>query len=373
MSAPAADATSVPVPPVASVWRRFRQHPLARVGVAVLGLFIALAIIGPLALPDDSPHANRQQLALARLPAGSSAVLLRLPYADPPLGSSFLDAWWNGRPASAREIPLSMGAQPYEVKLSSDSLRVRPAIGPPLAFARPAGLAADQLIVHRSYPLGTDALGRCLYSRLVLGARVTLSIGLLAVLLSIGIGTFVGLVAGYFGGRLDRVLQGTMTVVWALPALLLAVAIAFVMGKGYGQLVWAVGLSLWVDVARIVRGEVRSLRERAYVEAAVVMGFGHARILFHHILPALTGPLVILAASNFASAVLLESGLSFLGLGVPPPTPSWGAMIQEGYPYLLIDRGRGLALWPAATLFACILAIYFVGQGLRDAADPRRA
>ena len=372
---PAPPAAPEPAPPQGQLWPRVARHRLALAGLGVLAALAALALVGPLALPDDSPGANRQLPALARLPAGSTLTFLRLPYPEPPAAEGLWARWWQGQPPPTRELPLSVNGAAYTLRLTADSVWAEPAAavrGLPLAAARPMGWGPEQLVGTRRFPLGTDALGRCLYSRLALGARVTLSIGLLAVVASLAIGTMVGLVAGYFGGWLDRVLQGLMTVVWALPALLLALTLAFVLGKGFAQLVWAVALSLWVDVARIVRGEVRSLKERGYIEAARIMGFGHGRILAVHLLPALTGPLVILAAANFASAILLESGLSFLGLGVAPPTPSWGAMVQEGYPYLLIDRGRGIALWPAAALFVSILSLYLVGQGLRDALDPRQ-
>jgi ABC-type dipeptide/oligopeptide/nickel transport system permease subunit len=362
-----ADAEHVHVPPSPGVL--FRRNGPAVGALAALCVVVLVAVVGYPWLPDDSPNATRQQLSLARLPAGSTVTLASVPLnpAVPEVGP--FDYWWGGQPTRTKEWPIAVGTDSAKVQRKKEWVRFEPLGAAPVLIEGPA--AARMQVIQRAFPLGTDSFGRCLYSRLVLGARLTLSVGAIAVLLSVAIGTLLGAIAGYWGGWIDAALQGLMTVLWALPALLLAIAIAFALGKGLSQLIWAVALSQWVEVARLVRGEVRSLKERPYVEAARVMGLSDARLLWVHILPGLTSPLIIVAVANFATAILLESGLSFLGLGVPPPTPSWGAMVNEGYPYLLLALGQGLALWPGLALMLTILCLYVVGQGLRDALDPR--
>ncbi|MDX5321242.1 MAG: ABC transporter permease, partial [Bacteroidota bacterium] len=175
---------------------------------------------------------------------------------------------------------------------------------------------------------------------------------------------------GYYGGGIDRLIQWLMNVIWSLPTLLLVIAFSMALGKGLWQIFIAIGLSMWVDVARMVRGQVLSLREKEFVEAAKVLGLGDLRILFRHILPNIVGPLTVVAASNFASAILLEAGLSFLGLGVQAPAPSWGQMIKEHYGYIVLDSAY-LAIIPGVSIMLLVMSFNFVGNGLRDALDVK--
>jgi peptide/nickel transport system permease protein len=161
-----------------------------------------------------------------------------------------------------------------------------------------------------------------------------------------------------------------MTVVWAVPSLLLAIAIAFALGRGILTLVLAIGLSTWVELARVVRGEVLALRQREFITATRALAIPTWRVLLRHLLPNLTGPVIILACANFATAVLLEAGLSFLGLGVAPPTPSWGGMLFEGYRYLMLDTGAWLAFAPGGCIILLILSLNLLSFALRDALDP---
>ncbi|MEL6651719.1 MAG: ABC transporter permease, partial [Bacteroidota bacterium] len=222
-----------------------------------------------------------------------------------------------------------------------------------------------------TYWLGTDNYGRDLLSRILLGTRVSLAIGLMAVMISLLIGIFLGTLAGYFGGWVDSLIMWLVSVMWSIPTLLLALAIVFVLEKGFWQLFLAIGVSMWVEVARIVRGQIMSVREQAFAEAANALGYTHNRIMFRHVLPNVLSPIIVVAVANFGSAVLIESGLSFLGIGVEVPIPSWGRMIYEGYTYIVFENGKWLAFFPGLALILLVVSINLIGIGLRDALDVK--
>jgi peptide/nickel transport system permease protein len=224
--------------------------------------------------------------------------------------------------------------------------------------------------VEKTFLLGTDRFGRDLLSRIILGGRISISIGLVAVIISLLTGTILGALGGYYRGRVDNLIMWFINVIWSVPTLLLVIALTMVMGKGFWQIFVAVGLTMWVEVARIVRGQVLSLREKEFVDAARVLGMSDMRILFKHIFPNLVSPLVIIAASNFATAILIEAGLSFLGIGVQPPVPSWGNMIRDHYGFIIVDKAY-LAFVPGIAIMLLVLAFIMVGNGLRDSFDVR--
>jgi peptide/nickel transport system permease protein len=225
-------------------------------------------------------------------------------------------------------------------------------------------------ISTEKYVLGTDKYGRDLLSRIFAGTIISLSVGLIAVFISLLVGIFMGAVAGYYGGRTDAIITWFINVIWSIPTLLLVISITLLLGKGFSQIFIAVGLTMWVEVARITRGQFLSLREKEFVEAARALGYEPFRIIFKHILPNAWSPLIVISASNFANAILIEAGLSFLGVGAQPPMPSWGNMIKEHYGYIVLDKAY-LALAPGCAIMLLVLAFTLLGNGLRDALDTR--
>lgn len=218
--------------------------------------------------------------------------------------------------------------------------------------------------------LGTDRYGRDMTGRLLLGSRVSLSVGFIAVGIAMLVGIPIGAWAGFYGGPVDSALSVLIQVFWSIPSLLMVMALSFVLGKGFWQVFVAVGLTSWVEVARLVRGQVKAWKPSEFVQAAQVLGYSNRRILWKHIMPQTLAPLIVLAASQFAAAILLESGLSFLGLGAQPPMPSWGGMIRDHYPYLLTGQAH-LALIPGLALASLVLAFQVLGTALRDVLDVR--
>ena len=219
------------------------------------------------------------------------------------------------------------------------------------------------------HPLGTDTLGRDVLSRLLYGARVSLLIGLATVLVSGVVGVALGVLGGFYGGWLDDVFMRAGDVQLAFPVLLLGVALLSVLGPGLGNLILVLALSSWITYARIVRGETLSLKHREFVEAARALGALDGRLIWRHVLPNVWAPIAVVATFSVARTIIAEASLSFLGLGVPAPAPSWGAMLDEGRNY--ITTGWWLALFPGTAILLVVLVINLVGDWLRDALDPR--
>jgi len=223
---------------------------------------------------------------------------------------------------------------------------------------------------QNTFVMGTDGLGRDVLSRLLYGARVSLTVGFVAVLVGGSIGTFLGLIAGYFGGWFDALIMSLADIQLAFPFILLAIMFLLVLGPGVMNLILALGLGQWVTYARIARGQTISQREKEYVEAAKALGQGHAGILVTGILPNILAPLIIIASFNVASVILAEAALSFLGLGVPPTVPSWGGMLAESRDQLLAGHWW-LAVFPGAAIMLTVLSFNILGDWLRDFLDPR--
>ena len=337
-------------------WRRFRRNPLSVASLIIIGLFIVVAILGYLITPDHTPYCNQQYLELATLKPGSRATFLCIDPTSDAGGNLF-----KGYPLPYTAIPIG------NYHMGDDSIYAEPLAGEPLTILRSRVVKIEQ----RTFLLGTDGYGRDVLSMLMIGSRVSLSVGFIAILIALLVGITLGALAAYHGGWVDNLIMWLINVVWSIPTVLLVIAITFALGKGFWQIFVAVGLTMWVDIARVVRGEVLSLKEKEYVEATRALGFSTFRTIFRHILPGTIGAIVVVAASNFASAILLEAGLSFLGIGIQPPMPSWGMMVKDNYGYILLDSAY-LALLPGLAIMIIVLAFMMLAGGLRDALDIKR-
>ena len=342
------------------MWRRFRRNPLSVASLVVIGLFALTALLGYLITPDSTPYCNQQYLELATLKTGSHATLLCIPDSHAHTPAPLLKKMLHGEPLPYSATPI------LEYVHARDSLFATPYNGDPIAVSD-----REAFVEERTFVLGTDGYGRDVLSMLMIGSRVSLSVGFIAIFIALLLGITLGALAAYHGGWVDNLIMWLINVVWAIPTVLLVIAITFVLGKGFWQIFVAVGLTMWVDIARVVRGEVLSIKEKEYIEATRALGYSTLRTIFRHILPNILGAVVVVAASNFASAILLEAGLSFLGIGVQPPMPSWGMMVKENYGYLLLDSAY-LALLPGAAIMIVVLAFMLLANGLRDALDVKR-
>ena len=236
----------------------------------------------------------------------------------------------------------------------------------PAAIDLPTRLAGPS----RAHVFGADELGRDIFSRIVYGARISMVVGSSVVLTSLALGLMIGSIAGYYGGGIDRFVNVVlMNAFLSFPGILLAIAFVAFRGPGIFNLVLALSLGGWVGYARLVRGQVLAAREREFVEAARALGASDLRIIVHHILPNIIQPVIVQAAIGMAGAILAEATMSFLGLGVPPPTASWGAMLNDGRAHLF--DAPHLVLFPAVAVMLAVLSFNFIGDALRDYLDPR--
>lgn len=241
----------------------------------------------------------------------------------------------------------------------------------PIADPTPAYLKVeDKLLPPSSHHwFGTDNIGQDVFSRVIWGTRVSLMVASLAIFFSLLLGVVLGLTAGYFGGAVDYIIAGTIDLFWTFPAFLLALAFAAALGQSLGNVILAISISYWAGFGRLMRGQALSIRERQFVEASRALGAGNGRIMFTHILPNCTAPLTVWASIGVADAITIESSLSFLGVGTPPSTPSWGNMLNLGMPF--IGEAWWIATFPGIVLLITVLGFNLLGDGLRDVLDPR--
>ena len=351
----------------ADTWRRLKKNPGAVFGMVIIGLAVIMAVFSYGIAPDHSPYANRMILEIGGQKPGFRQEFILTQKQQPPPRSSWIHRLFSGDDDRYDWLPIVSWQQ------LGDSLIVQQFIDEGIserqAYYHPPG-NPDMLIRSKTFWLGTDRYGRDILSRLIIGVRVSLAVGLITVILSLSIGIFLGAIAGYYGGRTDQVIMWLLNVIWSIPTLLLVFALTLLLGKGFWQVFIAIGLTMWVNVARIVRGQVLAVKELEYVEAASALGFRDSRIILRHILPNILGPVMVVAASNFASAIVIEAGLSFLGIGVQPPQPSWGLMIKENYNFI-ITHNPMLALAPGIAIMLLVLAFNLLGNGLRDALNVK--
>ncbi|RFS23993.1 ABC transporter permease [Chitinophaga silvatica] len=368
-----------------SSWKRLYKNKGAVAGLIVICFSIILSIGAYLFAPDSTPYANRMILEIEGQHPGFKTTMLEIKKEQAIRPTSFFSRVLYGKPSDLNYIPVrswrfkdSLLEIDRYVDESTSKKEVYSlsqvwyghSVADPLPDQELQSLIEKNRIRQKTYWLGTDKFGRDILSRLIIGTRVSLSVGFIAVVISLTIGVILGSLAGYFKGRVDDIIMWLVNVVWAMPTLLLVFALTLALGKGFWQVFIAVGLTMWVGVARIIRGQVLAIRELEYVEAAKALGYNHFRIITRHILPNILGPVMVVAAGNFATAIVVEAGLSFLGVGVQPPQPSWGLMIKENYNFI-ITHNPLLALAPGVAIMLLVLAFNLLGNGLRDALDVK--
>ncbi len=353
--------------PLHVMLRKLLKLTSFKIGLSITLLFALPAIPGYLITPDQSNDCNEILPELANRAPGSSYKYIRIKRSTSET-EGLLKTWLQGK--STQEDIVAGEVRKLSHKDSIAFLPLGEIVVKRFANKDLVAESNGQVFHKQTNWLGTDRFGRDVLSRLIIGARVSLSVGFISVFISLFLGTMIGMAAGYFGGRTDSVLSWFIAVFWSIPTLLVALGLSFAFGKGYWQVLIACGLSTWVEVARVVRGQTLQLRQKEFVLAGIITGFGPWYMMRKHILPNLKGSLTVLATTNFAAAILLESGLSFLGLGIAPPTPSWGSMAKEHLGNLVLDSAW-LALIPGLAIMLLVMAFNLMSMGLRDALDPK--
>ncbi|MGB3591255.1 MAG: ABC transporter permease [Nonlabens sp.] len=354
--------------------QKFSKNFWGVLSLGIICFYALVAIFAYLLAPDNSRNANQMHISIHSQPPGFAVDMVKIPL-DIETSQNFIDRWVNGRIPEFDEIPIAsldfkdgnLFYTPFDVdgnELQEEALSVE--ISDEEAFKR----FRESNTYRKTFLLGTDKYGRDLLSRMMVGARVSISIGFIAVLISLLIGVTLGAIAGFYGGTADALIMWIINVTWSIPTLLMVIAISIALGKGFFTVFIAVGLTMWVEVARVVRGQVIVAKEYQYVTAARALGYSDLRIIAKHILPNVMSPIIVICAANFSAAILIESGLSFLGLGAQPPTPSWGSMIKDHYQYIILDK-EYLALVPGIAIMTLVMAFMLVGNALRDALDVK--
>jgi len=334
-------------------------------------LFVGLvSIFAYVFAPDDSQNANQMHLAIHSKKPGFEVKMITLP-SKTDRDQGFLSQLFFGKKNTDTEIPISIfnteNNKLVYTEYASDGLE---GITKTIDLSEFPNHSIEDLVQTKKFILGTDKYGRDLLSRILIGARISFFIGFIAVFISLAIGITMGSIAGYFGGKIDAIIMWIINVTWSIPTLLLVIAITLALGKGFWQVFIAVGLTMWVEVARVVRGQIISAKEMQYVTAAKALGFNDFRIITKHILPNIMSPIIVISAANFAAAILIESGLSFLGIGAQPPMASWGAMIKDHYNYIILGKPY-LAIIPGLCIMSLVVAFMLIGNAMRDAFDVK--
>lgn len=388
-------------------WYRLKKNKLSMFGLSVIFFAVIVAILGPLIRPDGTPYSNDQILEVTTKTPGFTVDLLHIKKNQKNKDLSFWEYLTVGSENDFTAVPV------YDYRFEGSNLVIEKYTGgevnngPMVKYnladvvyaldyntemtesdgfldfytendKEKKHVSIDELrsfvkennIISRTYYLGTDKYGRDMLSRLMAGTWISLFVGFISVFISIVIGITLGALSGYFRGWIDDLIMWFINVVWSIPTLLLVIAITMALGKGTWQVFIAVGLTMWVEVARVVRGQMLGLREKEFVEAGKALGFSNARIIFKHIIPNVLGPVIVISAINFAAAILIEAGLSFLGFGAQPPQATWGKIIAEHKGYLITGKAY-LAVLPGIAIILMVLAFVLVGNGLRDSLDSK--
>jgi len=386
-------------------WYRLKKNKLSMFGLLIILFAIVVAFLGPIIRPDGTPKANDQVLEITTQQPGFTVDLLQIKKNQKQKEVGFWAFLNEGIENDFTSVPIydysfegfNLVVEKYtgnnvnngqivsyniaNIVYSLDHNEVTESNGYLDFYTLEEGkkhVAIEELIatikenniVTKKYYLGTDKYGRDMLSRLMAGTWISLFVGFISVFISIIIGITLGALSGYFRGWLDDVIMWFINVVWSIPTLLLVIAITMALGKGTWQVFIAVGLTMWVEVARVVRGQMLSLREKEFVEAGRALGFTNGRIIFKHIIPNVLGPVIVISAINFAAAILIEAGLSFLGFGAQPPQATWGKIIAEHKGYLITGKAY-LAVLPGIAIILMVLAFVLVGNGLRDSLDSK--
>lgn len=351
--------------PMREALRRLHRNRLVKGASFVITIFVAAALWSPLLAPVDPNH--QQDILLTRLKKPMESlkyVNLRQPADTSGASSLLLDRWitLNRRLLNRDEHILYL----TDIRLSDSTVTL---VQGNTREIIPTELLEDLLPDSRTFLFGTDKYGRDIFSRILYGARISLSIGISAMIVAVVLGSLVGVLAGYYGGWTDRVLMRTVDLVLAFPGLFLILLIVAIFGNSLLWLILILGLTGWMGVARLVRGQILSLKEQEFVLAAQALGYSGARIVFKHLLPNALSPVIVAASLRIGTIILIEAGLSFLGLGVQPPTASWGNMINEGRDSLLV--AWWISTMPGLAMVLVVTSFNVIGDGLRDVLDPR--
>lgn len=380
--------------------RKGSSKIIAYLGISLIVIFGTLSFLGYLITPDSSPNANSQLSTISLQNPGTTVNALKVRNNNITQKKGVFYKWLRGEDNDYRLIPydslkwdnisvtiyeksdgnsshvfeltlfyhdiLFQVLEPESYTINGDTIVFTDIVGNKIEenIIDMRKTINEQNLIKKRYILGTDRFGRDMLSRLIIGGRVSLSVGLVAVLVSLVIGILLGLISGYYGGIIDKLIVWIINVFWSVPTLLLVIAVCMALGKGFWQIFLAIGLTMWVEVARVVRGKVLQLKNMEYIEAARVLGFSDFRIMLKHLLPNIIGPIMVISASNFASAILIESGLSFLGIGIEPPAPTWGAMIRDHYGYIIVGKAW-LAMTPGIAVMVMVWAFTVSGDYLR--------
>ncbi len=351
--------------------QKFKKNSWGVVSFWLIICMVVIAFFAYVLAPDNTKNANNGDISIRTKPPGFTVQTIIVPIKEENSALS----WLLGKEITEQHIPIlgyhfKDDTLYYTEYNELKSVAQKKSLPITLFHTNDISQIKNQYIKEKKYLLGTDNQGRDYLSRLLIGARISLSIGFVSVFISLIFGVTLGAIAGYYGGTIDKIILWLIQVVWSIPTLLLVIAITLALGKGFWQVFIAVGLTMWVEIARVVRGQVMSIKQMQYITAAKALGYSNLRIIFKHILPNSWPPVIVISAANFASAILIESGLSFLGIGAQVPTPSWGGMIKEHYNYIILGKPY-LALIPGIAMLFLVVLFMTIGNALRDALDVK--